>query len=150
MRMLKLSMGILFCLVVITCGSATKKKPKLNREILGEEMQFGRDAASFELWNEAIFRWEKVVHEDPEHVQAINNLAVAYESVGNYDKAKDLYKTALEIDEDSRAIRKNYKRFLNFYKKHQRQLQREEKQKQRLDGDAEQEKDEEKEKEDQE
>ena len=31
---------------------------------------------------------------------------------------------ALRLDEDSPSIRKNYKRFLNFYKRHQRQIKR--------------------------
>lgn len=130
MRKLILVLGMSFGFLLLCCGPATKEKPKLDRELLGEELQFGREAAQFELWNEAIFRWEKVLHEAPQNVEALNNLAVAYESVGNYAKADELYKTALEIDEDSRAVRKNYKRFLNFYKKHQRQLKREERHRQ--------------------
>ncbi|CAM2068088.1 Tetratricopeptide repeat protein [Sulfidibacter corallicola] len=108
------------------CGSSTaKKKPRLDRAILGEELEFGRKAAEFDLWQEAIFRWEKVKAADPGNHQATNNLAVAYESVGDYQRALDLYKEALELDEDSADIRKNYKRFLSFYKRHQQQLARE-------------------------
>lgn len=104
---------------------------KLDRHILGAELEFGRKAAAFDLWNEAIFRWEKVVQSDPDNQDAINNLAVAYESVGNYERARDLYQHALEMDEDNKSIRQNYKRFLNFYKKHQRQIKREEARKNR-------------------
>lgn len=108
------------------CSSETKKKPKLNRNLIGAEMEFGRRAAEFDLWREAIFRWEKVVNQDPQNAAATNNLAIAYESVGDYEKAKDLYEKARDLDEDSREIRKNYKRFVSFYKRHQRQLKREE------------------------
>lgn len=116
----------LFGLVcLIGCGSDTKKRPKLDRQLIGAEMEFGRKAAEFELWREAIFRWEKVVDRDPQNAAATNNLAIAYESIGDYEKAKDLYQKARDLDEDSREIRKNYKRFISFYKRHQRQLARE-------------------------
>jgi Flp pilus assembly protein TadD len=111
-----------------TSRSAKKQKPaKLDRKILGDELAFGRKAAEFGLWNEAIFRWEKVQKADPNNAQALNNLAVAYESVGNYDRAGELYQAALDLNEDSADIRKNLKRFKAFYKKHKRQLAREKK-----------------------
>lgn len=115
-------------LALIGCGPDKKSADtprKLDREILGDELEFGRAAAKAQLWNEAIFRWEKVLEEDPQNSKAVNNLAVAYETVGNLDKAHELYKSAVELNEDSPEIRRNYKRFLSFYKKHQRQLARE-------------------------
>ncbi len=121
----KCLMGALAAAWLLGCGPDQKKTQKLDRAILGEELKFGREAAKRELWNEAIFRWEKVVHEDPDNSQAVNNLAVAYESIGAFEKAQDLYEQAIKLDEDSSEIRKNYKRFLAFYKKHQRQLARE-------------------------
>ena len=117
--------GLAICL--LGCGSPPKGKSNrmLDRNLIGEELAFGRRAAKFELWNEAIFRWEKVAKEEPENVQAINNLAVAYESTGNYDRALELYKLALDLDEDSAQIRDNYRKFLSFYKRHKRHLDRE-------------------------
>lgn len=106
------------------CGQPAKKGPKLDRELIGEQLEFGRKAAEYELWNEAIFRWNKVVEAEPDNADAANNLAVAYESVGDYEKARGFYEQALRLDEDSSAIRRNYKRFLNFYKRHQRQIKR--------------------------
>lgn len=106
---------------------AQKKMKRSDRKILGEQLDYGRKAAQFGLWNEAIFHWEKVVTEDPNNAQATNNLAVAYESIGAYEKANNLYRHALDLDEDSREIRKNMKRFRSFYRKHKRQLAREEK-----------------------
>ena len=114
-------------LVIAAHGFSQEKNKKLDRKFLGDELQFGRDAAKFGLWNEAIFRWEKVVLQEPDNALAINNLAIAYEYVGNYEKARELYKTALDLDEDSQDIKRNYKRFLSFYKRHQRQLAREKK-----------------------
>lgn len=121
-----ISWMVLFGLVwLCSCNKDTKKQPKLNRQLIGAEMEFGRRAAEFELWREAIFRWEKVVVQDPQNAAATNNLAIAFESVGDYERAKNLYQKARDLDEDSREIRKNYKRFISFYKRHQRQLERE-------------------------
>lgn len=105
--------------------SQTKKAQKKDRTLLGEQMDYGRQAAAFGLWNEAIFHWEKVVEVDPNNAKAANNLAVAYESIGAYDKAEQLYRKALDLDEDSAEIRKNMKRFRSFYRKHKKQLARE-------------------------
>ena len=127
----KIAFWVLAVFFLTQCGPEQKKVQKLDRKILGEELKFGRQAAKFELWNEAIFRWEKVIQEEPDNHQAMNNLAVAYETVGDYEKAKNLYETAIELREDSPDIRKNYKRFLSFYKKHLRQLARERAQKER-------------------
>ena len=124
--------------LMIACGP-DKKEParKLDRELIGEELAFGRDAAEFELWNEAIFRWEKVLEREPDNPRAVNNLAVAYETVGNFEKAADLYRRALDLQEDDPRIRRNYKRFLSFYKKHQRQLAREQRARERRQAEAE-------------
>jgi len=114
-------------LLSLAPGAFAQKKSKIERRILGDELAFGRKAAEFGLWNEAIFRWERVVTKDPNNSDALNNLAVAYESVGNYEKAGNLYQAALDLDEDSQAIRKNLKRFRSFYRKHRKQLERDQK-----------------------
>jgi Flp pilus assembly protein TadD len=107
-------------------SAQSRKAKKVKREILGDQLDYGRKAAEFGLWNEAIFHWEKVVEADPQNSNATNNLAVAYESVGAYDKAEALYRSALDLNEDNAEIRKNMKRFRSFYRKHKRQLAREE------------------------
>lgn len=112
------------CLLVFAgCASGGGRAAPAG-ELIDAKLEFGRRAAQFQLWNEAIFRWEQVLAAEPDNAKATNNLAVAFESVGHYEKALDLYKKALELDEDSETIRKNYKRFMNFYKKHQRQIER--------------------------
>lgn len=123
-----LRLALIGCVLILltACGGQKKeKRPKLDRDLINAEMEFGKKAARYDLWREAIFRWEQVVEKDPNNSPAVNNLAVAYESVGDYEKARELYQTAIELDEDSASIRKNYRRFQSFYKRHQRQLERE-------------------------
>ena len=86
---------VLVALAMVGCGPDKKQSKALDRSILGEELEFGRKAAKFELWNEAIFRWEKVLEQDPSNANAVNNLAVAYEQVGDFDAAEKLYRTEL-------------------------------------------------------
>ncbi len=76
-----------------------------------DEVKFGIEAAQKGLWDEAIFRWEKVVQKDPNSPAAHNNLAVAYEKKGDFEKAEKEYKTALELGPENEHIRSNYKKF---------------------------------------
>ena len=75
------------------------------------QMQFGIKAAQKELWNEAIFRWEKVLESKPESGAAYNNLAVAYEKKGEWDKAEKAYETALKFAPKNKYIQANYEKF---------------------------------------
>jgi hypothetical protein len=68
------------------------------------ELAFGVDMAKRGLWNEAIFRFQSAEKADPANSHIQSNLAVAYEARGDFDKALDYYKKAL-----------NYARFVEFY-----------------------------------
>lgn len=78
---------------------------------LGDQLQFGIHSAQKELWDEAIFRWKKVVQTTPQSASAHNNLAVAYEKKGWWEKAEQEYKKALELDPDNSYIQSNYEKF---------------------------------------
>ena len=75
------------------------------------QMQFGIKAAQKELWNEAIFRWEKVLEIKPESGAAYNNLAVAYEKKGEWDKAEKAYEAAMKFAPKNKYIQLNYEKF---------------------------------------
>jgi len=81
-----------------------------------EQMQFGVKAAKDGLWREALFRWEKALKLDPTNVRLLNNLAVAYETAGNFQKAEALYQQALRGDPGNRDIKQNYDLFMSYYK----------------------------------
>ena len=76
-----------------------------------DELKFGIDVARKGLWNEARFRFEKAVTQDPNSAGALNNLAVALEQQGSFDQAREAYEKALKLQPGSMYIRQNYDLF---------------------------------------
>jgi len=79
--------------------------------VTNSQMQFGIQAAQKELWNEAVFRWEKVLESNPESGAAYNNLAVAYEKKGEWDNAEKAYEAAVKFAPKNKYIQSNYEKF---------------------------------------
>jgi Tfp pilus assembly protein PilF len=79
------------------------------------QMEFGIRMAKRGLWNEALFRFSRVLKERPGDPRVLNNMAVAYEAIGQFDKALEHYKSALERDSSNRDLRRNYAQFVEFY-----------------------------------
>lgn len=84
------------------------------------QMNFGVKAAEMDLWREARFRFERAVQLDPNDSMALNNLAVAYEGSGEFEKARETYVRALKIDQSNQYIQKNYSRFMEFYSRNRK------------------------------
>ncbi|HDJ24023.1 MAG TPA: tetratricopeptide repeat protein [Candidatus Aminicenantes bacterium] len=78
---------------------------------LQSQLAFGIKAAQQDLWDEAIFRWKKVVESHPNSAAAHNNLAVAYEKKGLWEEAKKEYELALKLDPNNHYIQANYNKF---------------------------------------
>ena len=97
-----LLMFAVFALVLLTGGRGTKLK---------HELRFGVEAAQQGLWREAIFRWEKYLKKNPDDARIRNNIAVAYESMGDFDRALREYRSALNLDPENKKIRSNYESF---------------------------------------
>jgi Flp pilus assembly protein TadD len=76
-----------------------------------EQVEFGIKVAQLNLWNEALYRWEKATELDPTYAAAWNNLAIAYEHDGKFDAAKKAYEKALELEPKNLMIRQNYDLF---------------------------------------
>jgi len=76
-----------------------------------DQLDFGIEAAQKGLWDEAIFRWDKVVQSNPNSAAAHNNLAVAYEKKGDFEKAEIKYKKALQLSPENEQIQSNYEQF---------------------------------------
>ena len=76
-----------------------------------QQVEFGILNAQNNLWNEALFRWQKAVEIDPTYAAAWNNLAIAYEHEGRFEDAKKAYEKALALDPKNVMIRQNYDLF---------------------------------------
>jgi Flp pilus assembly protein TadD len=81
-----------------------------------EQMDFGVRAAKKGLWREALFRWEKASKLQPANARILNNLAVAYEIGGDFDKAEAMYREAQRLAPDNKDIRQNHDLFTAYYK----------------------------------
>ncbi len=83
---------------------------------LTDQIAFGIWAAEKDLWDEAIFRWKKVLDENPNSVAAHNNLAVAYEKRGLWEDARREYEIALKLAPQNSWLKSNFKKFENNLK----------------------------------
>ncbi len=89
-------------------------------EVKGQ-LKYGVRAAKEDHWDEAIYRWRKALQIDPNNVLAHNNLAVAYEQLGEYELALEEYQIAYRLDPENQNVKNNLDRFRDFYRKYQRQ-----------------------------
>ena len=76
-----------------------------------EQVEFGIKVAQSGLWKEAAYRWERAVKLDPTYGAAWNNLAIAYEQQGNFDKAREAYEKAVSLEPKNLLFRQNYDLF---------------------------------------
>jgi tetratricopeptide (TPR) repeat protein len=84
---------------------------------------FGVQMARMNLWREAMFRFERAIQINPGDAQAHNNLAVAYEANGDFEKARKEYLEALKLDRTNPYIQKNYSRFVEFLSRNRKRQQ---------------------------
>jgi Tfp pilus assembly protein PilF len=79
------------------------------------QIAFGSEVARKGLWREALFRFEQAIAKEPANARAHNNLAVALEATGEFARALEEYKKALQLDPNDSYIHRNYARFAEFY-----------------------------------
>lgn len=103
--------AIAVCLALLGAPSAGAAKGSE----ADEQLAFGVQMAKRGLWNEAAFRFSRVLKQRPGDVRVLNNLAVAYEAIGEFELALEHYKRALEGDSGNKELRRNYAQFVEFY-----------------------------------
>src|SRR5207245_5282653 len=86
---------------------------------------FGVQMAKINLWREALFRFQRAVEINPSDARAHNNLAVAFEANGDYERARKEYLEALKLDRSNQYIQKNYSRFVEFLSRNRKRQQKE-------------------------
>jgi Tfp pilus assembly protein PilF len=100
---------IIFSVVVLAAATAVLHAQDRGKS--KEQIEFGIKVAQNQLWNEALYRWQKATELDPTYAAAWNNLAVAYEHEGKFEEAKKAYEKALQLDPKNVMIRQNYDLF---------------------------------------
>src|SRR4051794_3576501 len=105
-----LRLSILFATLALSIGCSHHSD--LTRPAAQDN--FGVQMARMNLWREAMFRFERAIEINPGDAQAHNNLAVAYEANGDFEKARKEYLEALKLDRNNAYIQKNYSRFVEF------------------------------------
>lgn len=113
-RFIQFSFIILIVIAAAGCSS------RLDLTKADTQVDVGVRAARQNLWREALFRFQRAVQIDPSNAMAQNNLAVAYEGTGEFDKARLAYAEALRLDRSNQYIQKNYSRFVEFYSKNRK------------------------------
>ena len=81
------------------------------RDDAKRQVEFGISVAQRGLWREAIYRWQRATQIDPSYAAAYNNLAVAYEHEGDFEKARQSYEKAVELEPNNALIKQNYELF---------------------------------------
>ena len=107
---MKLPLTLAAALVAVSAAGSAFAEPNV-REIAKKHVEFGIAVAQKGLWREAIYRWEQAAKIDPNYPAAYNDLAIAYEHEGQFDKARKAYEKALELEPDNQLIRQNYELF---------------------------------------
>ncbi|HSP35250.1 MAG TPA: tetratricopeptide repeat protein [Thermoanaerobaculia bacterium] len=100
------------------CRSARHHTPEATQE------NFGVNMARQNLWREARFRFQRAVDLKPDDAMAHNNLAVALEANGEFDKAAKEYREAMRLDKTNQYIQKNYSRFVEFTSRNKKRQQK--------------------------
>jgi tetratricopeptide (TPR) repeat protein len=106
--MFRLGTLIIALLLAIGCSHQSDLSRPASQDNFGVQM------ARLNLWREAMFRFERAIEINPGDAQAHNNLAVAYEANGDFEKARKEYLEALRLDRTNPYIQKNYSRFVEF------------------------------------
>ncbi len=107
-------------LTVMTCLLAVLmiggRKKQVDTSSSQAQLAFGVQMAKRGLWSEALFRFKQASRQDPGNPRILNNMAVAYEALGNFEKALDHYQEAIRSDPGNRDLKRNYSRFVEFYR----------------------------------
>ncbi len=84
------------------------------------QVEFGWEVAQKGLWKEALYRWQRAVEIDPAYAAAWNDLGIALEQQGQFDKARTAYERALKLEPNNSYIRQNYDLFREIYDRQNR------------------------------
>lgn len=82
------------------------------------EHNLARQAAVRAFWNEAAYRWMKILRYYPDWAHIWNNLAISMEALGEWERAESYYRTALHLQPKNEDIRANFLRFKSIQERY--------------------------------
>jgi tetratricopeptide (TPR) repeat protein len=104
-------LAVLSTLFHASCGAGSVDPDRSNAQL-----SFGIQMAKRGLWSEALFRFKQAERASPGNHRYLGNMAVAYEALGQFDLALDYYQRALKAAPSDGDLRRNYSRFVEFYR----------------------------------
>ncbi len=109
------TIGLVAVMTLLLSSVAAQGAPK-DPDNANDQLTFGVKMAKRGLWSEALFRFKQAQRHRPGNPQVLNNMAVAYEALGNFEKALDFYQQAIKADRNNSDLKRNYSRFIEFYR----------------------------------
>ena len=106
----------LFAVTVLLLSSMAAYGGRKDPNNAPDQLSFGVQMAKRGLWSEALFRFKRAERLRPGDPRVLNNMAVAYEALGNFEKALDTYQEAIKGDRSNSDLKRNYSRFVEFYR----------------------------------
>lgn len=111
MSLTLLSTLLLSTFLLTSCGGG-----RVDPDQYSAQLSFGIEMARRGLWSEALFRFKRAEDGSPGNARIMNNIASAYEALGQFELALDYYQRALKSSSSNSDLRRNYSRFVEFYR----------------------------------
>ncbi len=78
-------------------------------------IKFGVSLGKQGLWKEALYRWREALRHDPDNPVLYNNIAVALESQGDLEGARESYRRAEELAGRAKYLKRNIENFEELF-----------------------------------
>jgi len=114
--MKRISSIVLVAVTALLVSSSAALGDRNDPATAGDQLAFGVQMAKRGLWSEALFRFKQAERLRPGDPQILNNMAVAYEALGNFEQALEYYQQAIKADRTNDDLKRNYSRFIEFYR----------------------------------
>lgn len=99
-RFRAIAVALLFLFVAAFSAEPNKR----SRSDRTRDLKFAGEMARQGLWREAMFRWERLLRDEPNNPYLLNNVAVAKEALGDRAGAKAAYERAAGLANDQKLL----------------------------------------------
>ena len=103
----------LLILPAVTVVAGDKEGPS-SKEVK-QMIKFGISLGKRGLWKEALYRWREALRHDPDNPKLLNNIAVALETQGDLEGARETYARAKELAGRARYLQRNIENFEELF-----------------------------------